>query len=218
MPRLIDQINVPDPLDPDGQPIKVAFGSFLRLYDEDSLIKAMNVPGLSKRGFRRLLRTLHVPVLEISNTRLVDGFSFFLAMRAILRIGAPDFLTPSCKTRQRDPGKKFPGTRTSIPVEEITDNWKVLACEIMLSQRTNRMRVSDKVLGEMASLATQRILALGIHHAPLRAQRIATEPTLQSLRVKEVIPPWIHDDAYPTTPIFGIPLDPDLDPGPPCNQ
>lgn len=93
----------------------ISFGGGMRLVGEDYMIRELSALGLSKRGFRQLCRKLQVPLVHASKDRvLVDLIAFMIAMRTATRPGAPDFSLPGSQHR--------PGTRTSVPTEEIISN------------------------------------------------------------------------------------------------
>lgn len=93
----------------------ISFGGGMRLVGEDYLIRELSALGLTRRGFRQLCRQLNVPLIHARGDRvLVDLIAFMLAMRTITRPGAPDFSLPGSQHR--------PGTRNSLPPQEIIDN------------------------------------------------------------------------------------------------
>jgi hypothetical protein len=93
----------------------ISFGGGMRLVGEDYIIRELAALGLTRRGFRQLCRQLNVPLIHARGDRvLVDLIAFMLAMRTITRPGAPDFSLPGSQHR--------PGTRNSLPPQEIIDN------------------------------------------------------------------------------------------------
>lgn len=92
----------------------ISFGGGMRLVGEDYMIRELAPLGLSRRGFRRLCRQLHVPLIHAPGDRiLVDLIAFMLAMRTITRPGAPDFSLPGSQHRA--------GTRTTLAPQEIME-------------------------------------------------------------------------------------------------
>lgn len=158
----------------------VKFGSWLRLYSEDQLLAELSIFGLTLRSFRSLLHNLHVPTLHIGKIRFVDGYSFFLALRAVLSIGEPDFHAPGCSAvyfRNADP--------SHLDLERFRLNQRRLVADLLYSKRFNGLTLTDGQLKKTARLAISRIQATAYRIAlstVLSDQEAAADSHLLSVR------------------------------------
>ena len=143
----------------------IKFGSWLRLYSEDQLLSELEVFGLSRTSFRHLLANLHVPTLHVGKLRFVDGYCFFLALRAVLSIGEPDFLAPgSTRVLQRN------ANPSKLNLERFRASQKRLVADLLYTKRFNGLHLTDLQIRKTARLALGRIQA--------NAYRIALSRTL----------------------------------------
>ena len=148
-----------------SRPATIKFGSWIRLYSEDHLLDELSIFGLTRTTFRHLLQNLRVPTLHIGELRFVDGYSFFLALRAVLSIGEPDFYAPGSRTvrfRDANPSRLDP--------EKFRRNQKRLCADLLYTKRFNGHTLTDLQIRKTARLALGRIQA--------NAYRIALSRTL----------------------------------------
>lgn len=130
----------------------IKFGSWLRLYSEDQLLAELAPFNLTRATFRHLLANLCVPSLHIGKLRFVDGYSFFLALRAVLSIGEPDFYAPNCNAVY------FRNTNASkLDIDRFRRNQKRLTADLLYSKRFNGMTLTDAEIRKTARLAFSRI-------------------------------------------------------------
>ena len=73
----------------------IGFGSGIKLLSEDWYIKEMGA-NITKKAFRSFCRALQVPLIEIGKATFIEMNSFQLALKAITRIGEPDFYVSGC--------------------------------------------------------------------------------------------------------------------------
>ena len=124
------------------------------------------VEGLSKKGFRALCRCLHVPLIEIGDTRYVEMTTFLLAMRTICRIGEPDFLVPGCKTIRRN---KVTDEARSLSKEKFVENMEAVLAELMAARILGNMPATGEVR-KAARDAAERLAESGLQFMPSREQ------------------------------------------------
>jgi len=141
----------------------ISLGSGLRLLSEDEYAYEMEV---TKRGFRALCKALQVPMLEIGNKRYVEMTSFSIAMRAVLSIGNPDFLTPGCETIRKN---RRTNEKTTMSTEEFEKNFETAVLCLMASSDLNLKR-SIYELKKAAKKVAQRLTDAGVQLLPARAK------------------------------------------------
>ena len=168
--------------------VHVRIESGLRLVSLDVLLAQIAPMGLTMTGLRMLLDNLQVPTIEIGRTRLVDLFSFQLALRAVLRVGEPDFLTPGCHTIKRRNTKQRPPLRpdtTLLDPVRFHANWKRIVSELIAARRSaGRLRVHRTTT--LIEQAADRLLAASVHLRPLEAQVLSDRAALQSANARQI--------------------------------
>ena len=129
----------------------IRFGSWFRLYSEAQLLQQFAPFNLSLRSLRLLLSNLGVPSIHIGNQRLVDGFSLFLALRAVLSIGEPDFVCPNSMSHRK-------GTEPSkINLLNLRARYRRLVADLLYAKRFNGMTLTDSEIRRTADLALARL-------------------------------------------------------------
>lgn len=136
----------------------VSIGPFTKLYSEDFFIRELAPLGMSRRGFRSFCAALSVPMLEVGNTRLVDQLSLSLALRAVLRIGKPDFIAPGSMTRIK--GSKRPVTGR-LNVKEFERSLAACISELLAVRFLPNEAPSEKTLVDAAKEAARRMKLAG---------------------------------------------------------
>lgn len=132
----------------------IKFGSWIRLYSEEQILEELSIFGLTPITFRHFLRNLNVPTLHIGELRFIDGYSFFLALRAVLSIGEPDFYAPGCRmVRFRDVNP------SKMDLERFRRNQKRLCADLLYTKRFNGHHLTDLQIRKTARLALGRIQA-----------------------------------------------------------
>jgi hypothetical protein len=125
---------------------------------EDFYLAAFAPFGMTRRGFRALLKALRVPSLEVGSTRFVDVFSFNLAIRSIMRIGQPTFLTPGCDSLRK--AKRTLSDTTELDLDAFRKNLPHTIAELLVASRIPHGRLaSKKTLNTAASAAVERMLS-----------------------------------------------------------
>lgn len=136
------------PLSATLEPSEIAaFGSSLRLVSVERLWSQFAPFGVTLPSFVRFLHTLHIPLLHIGRTRLVDSLSFYLVMRALLRLGRPDFLAPGSltpQTRDRE-------TTREIPLSSIQKNLESLTRELIYARHVLAPTLHPEKIKELAA-------------------------------------------------------------------
>lgn len=133
----------------------ISLGPGNRLYSEDSYLVELAPLGVTRRGFRSLLRALGVPTIELGRTRFVDNLSLALALRAVLALGKPDFLAPGCDTLRRG------GKSSSLDPEEVVTNYTRFVGELLVSDRLSR-GASPRQIRRAARRVALRLKAMGL--------------------------------------------------------
>ena len=144
----------------------ISLGSGLRLLSEDQYAEEMSV---TKRGFRALCKALQIPMLEIGAKRYVEMTSFSIAMRTVLSIGNPDFLTPGCQTLKKN---RRTTEKTTLTPEEFEKNFETAVLCLMASSDLNLKR-SIYELKKAANKVARRLTDAGIQFLPKRAHATA---------------------------------------------
>jgi hypothetical protein len=122
---------------------------------------------MTKRGFRAFCKALRVPMVEIGKERYVEATSFLLAMRAITRIGQPDFLVPGCETIRKNRRKN---EASELDLEDFRDNFEIVVSELLASKKLNSNTLKFDVK-KAARQAADRMLRAGLQFLPSREQR-----------------------------------------------
>lgn len=161
----------------------ISLGPGNRLYSEDSYLVELAPLGVTRRGFRSLLRALGVPTIELGRTRFVDNLSLAMALRAVLAIGKPDFLTPGCETLRRSRG----GPSTLDP-EEVVSNYTRFVGELLVSDRLSRgstprqiRRAARRVALRLRAIGLQSLAGTSRDVAAMRAYASLIERPLEDL-------------------------------------
>ena len=132
----------------------IKFGSWLRLYSEDQLLEELSIFGFTRGTFRHFLANLGVPTLHVGALRFVDGYCFFLALRAVLSIGEPDFYAPgSTIVRQRN------ANPSKLNLSSFRARQKRLTADLLYTKRFNGLHLTDLQIRKTARLALGRIQA-----------------------------------------------------------
>jgi hypothetical protein len=148
----------------EGKQFYIGLGNGVRLLSEDWYITEMS--GMTKRGFRAFCKSLKVPMVEIGKERYVEATSFLLAMRAITRIGEPDFLAPGCETIRKNRKKEQAG---ELDLENFRDNFEIVVAELIASKKVNAGHLKIEIQ-EAARKAADRMLKAGLQHLPSKEQ------------------------------------------------
>lgn len=150
----------------------------ITLYSEDYYLDALRPLGMSRRGFRAWLRCLSVPTLEVANTRYLDPWSFNLALKAILRIGEPDFFAPGSMGLRRG----HPAGVTTLDPATFRRNLRVVVAELVAS-KTRPYSPPPAQVKRAARLAAQRMMDMGIQAIPtvLAAAKAEREIAIQRI-------------------------------------
>ena len=98
--------------------------------------------------FRKMCRSIGVPMLQIHDDWLVNIHMFRIGMWAACRFGQPDFLVPGCTTLTR--GKRRKSQAVSVAREYIEANLPNLIEEI------NKARIMDGVELEQRTIDESR--------------------------------------------------------------
>jgi hypothetical protein len=185
----------------------LSFGTGVRLRSEDDFIRLFP-PGLTRKGFRSLCRALSVPMLEVGRTRYVDTLSLLLALRSILRVGEPDFLTPGCHTLRNLAQADRARCATRLDTSRFQRNLTSVISELVAASRINGVRLSASV-SEAATKAAQRMVLAGIHHFPVSEQETFTRSALTAAKKDRII--GEEEDYQASLQEILDPLPPDSD-------
>lgn len=173
---------------PPRAPLAVlSLGAHARLYTEDHYLAAFRPFGLSTRGFRALCQALSVPMIHIGRTRLVDHLSFCIALRAVSRIGEPDFLAPGSKplTTSNRPRR----STTRLVPSHLRKSLTLVLAELLASRSLSSIQTDRTALEAAAAKAAHRMLLAGYSSAPAALQkRLATQAHARAVR-RSLLPP-----------------------------
>ena len=142
----------------------IGLGNGVKLLSEDWYIQEME--GMTKRGFRAFCKALKVPMVEIGKERYVESTSFVLAMRAITRIGQPDFLAPGCETIRKNRKNKQAG---ELNLDDLKENFEVVVAELLAARKINSGHMKLEIK-KAAKEAADRMYRAGVQHMPSKEQ------------------------------------------------
>ncbi len=151
----------------------IGFGSGIKLLSEEWYIKEMG-PDITKKAFRAFCRALQVPIIEIGKTSFVEMNSFQLALKAITRVGEPDFYVSGCLSIAN--GKKRP---SKLAVDYVTKNLEPLLCELLACKALGGLSLTTETKSA-ARIAAERMARAGIGEMAVEFQN---EYTKRSIRV-----------------------------------
>lgn len=152
----------------------IAITQAIRLVDEKDLWKQFARFGMSRRGFRLLIRNLGVPlVVTTDSTALVDVWSFACAFRTVCSQGQPDFVMPGAKVLSKGKKKGRAGFNTKLDPALFVKNHSRIVSEMMLASEFNG---ATKVQGinTMVQAAAARMSADALNY--LRRQKLTKDP------------------------------------------
>jgi len=131
--------------------------------------------GFTMRGFRRWLKALGVPRMRTPGGKcLVDLVTLYVAIRAVMRIGQPDFLCPGCKEISRGKRQMPPNTQVELDLEYFAGCWEDVCNELLYAQRVNWQMVTE-AHSEAFQRAARRIsLALAQQMGEARKEVVRT--------------------------------------------
>lgn len=179
--------------------VKVSIGPNVHLYSEAHFLRELAPLGMTVRSFRALLRALRVPTIEVGNTRLIDHLSFSLALRAVLRIGEPDFLVPGSDSNRRRTPATMRRSTSRLDLANFKRNFTRVIAELLASRRCSTFRPSYSIV-DAASEAARRMVLAGVHALPVEEQEAYSA---QALRLVKIPDPF--SDLPPGRPITESP-------------
>jgi len=151
----------------------IGFGSGIKLLSEDWYIKEMGA-NITKKAFRSFCRALQVPLIEIGKATFIEMNSFQLALKAITRIGEPDFYVSGCLSIAS--GKQRP---SKLDPTYVAENLEPLLCELLACKALGGLTMTTETKSA-AKIAADRMARAGIGEMPLEFQN---EYTKKSIRV-----------------------------------
>lgn len=140
----------------------ISIGKGNRLMSEDYFLDHLKPLGVTRLGFRKWCRAMGVPMLHFPDEkRYLDVYTFKIALRAICRIGQPDFLLPGAKDvrhRRKKDLKWDKQCTVQLDPTYIRDNWQEIVSELLAA----RLEPNDPLrenLREVAKLAANRLVS-----------------------------------------------------------
>jgi len=154
-----------------GKPSGVSFGQGLFFTTVSQIASELSPFGLSERGVRAFLRSLHIPLVRTpSGDHLVNLAQFQLAMSAISRIGSKDFLMPGAPERRRAASKKE-NMATGLDPTSFERDWETILAELYYAKRLDYTNI-DLSLKREFSAAAQTIVSKLAACSPHMADRL----------------------------------------------
>lgn len=150
----------------------IGFGSGIKLLSEDWYIKEFG-SNITKRAFRSFCRALGVPLVEIGKTTYVEMSSFQLALKAITRVGEPDFYVSGCQSIAS--GKK---RASKLDPDYVAKNLEPLLCELLACKAMGGLNLTNEVK-KAARMAAERMVRAGISQLPEKYQRKHTKKSIR---------------------------------------
>ena len=149
----------------------ISFGSGIKLLSEDWYIKEFGA-NISKKAFRSFCRALKVPLIEIGKSTFVEMNSFQLALKAITRVGEPDFYVSGCSSISS--GKK---KASKLDPEYVAKNLEPLLCELMACKAIGGGNITSEVKHATQQVAS-RMARAGISELPEKYQKEYTKKSI----------------------------------------
>lgn len=154
-----------------NKPAFFSFGPFARLYSEEHFLDALAPLGMTRRSLRAFFRALSVPTIEIGSTRLVDHLSLVIALRAVLRVGEPDFLAPTSVTLSRGASPDIASCARRLDPDKVRPHLQVFLAEVLAATRSeNRAPFSPRRLQRAVRTASARMANAALTSLPLEEQ------------------------------------------------
>lgn len=169
------------------------FGGGIRWVSDDFFLRGLTPLGLSRDNFRRWMAALCVPAICTGDSVLYDLHSVQLALRAISRVGEPDFTVPGTIPHQT--------SRQGLTREWWTSHMKTIVTDLLWG-RVSNLKYTPREVADAAAAAVKRLAASGMDYLPAAAQRRYSDRAA-SEAVRRGI------DIEPPSPT--IPLEPGLD-------
>jgi len=151
----------------------IGFGSGIKLLSEEWNIKEFGT-NITKKAFRSFCRALGVPLIEISKTTYVEMNSFQLALKAITRVGEPDFFVSGCQSIAS--GKKKP---SKLNPQYVAKNLEPLLCELLACKAIGGLVMTSETK-TAARIAAERMARAGIAEL---TEEFQEKHTKKSIRV-----------------------------------
>ncbi len=145
-------------------------GGGIRFLSADYFVRELEPLGMTMRGFRALCRALGVPMIRIGKTWVVELFAFHTAMRAISRVGAPDFLMPGSDLKSSGYAKRMQHCTDKLDENFYRDNFEIIVGELLATRACHGLP-SPKVTVKAARDAAKRLVEFGIQDLPDGAAR-----------------------------------------------
>lgn len=175
----------------------ISLGPYVKLYSEDHFLKELVPLGMNRRALRAFLKALSVPCLHIGSLRLIDAFSLSIALRSVLRVGAPDFLVPGSETIER--GTTPSHTTRTISLDFLKRNLETVIAELLAAHRTTAWQIPQDEIKDAAREAARRMLHAGFISLPHTAQAAYTRQAIAALRTDPLTPGSLPNEPA-TTP------------------
>lgn len=132
----------------------ISFAPGPRWLDEDTFLDQLKPLGVTRRGFRAWLHSLGVPIIHIGKVRMIDQLSFSLALRAISRIGQPDYFAPGCDAIHKGLAKT-----STLDQAYVTKNLEIIISELLAARRLFRGKDKTEVAKAAREAARRMVLA-----------------------------------------------------------
>lgn len=158
----------------------ISLGPLVRLYSEAHFLNELRPLGFTTRTLRAFLRALSVPTLHLGSSRFIDTLSLSIALRAVLRIGQPDFAAPGSETIDRASPTPHPPSR-EISLDFVRSNLETLIVELLAAYRTSSWNPAPTELAEAAKEAARRMIHSGFISLPHAAQEAYTAQAIRAV-------------------------------------
>jgi hypothetical protein len=150
----------------------ISFGSGIKLLSEDWYIKEFG-SNITKKSFRSFCRALKVPLIEVGKTTFVEMNSFQLALKAITRVGEPDFFVSGCKSVAV--GRQRP---SQLDPDYVTKNLEPLLCELLACKAISGLSLTKETKKAIHE-AAERMARAGLSLLPEEMQKKYTRKSIR---------------------------------------
>jgi hypothetical protein len=180
----------------------IGLGSGIKLLSEDWYIKEF-AGNLSKKAFRSFCRAIQVPIIEIGKTSYVEMNSFQIAMKAITRIGEPDFYVSGCQSVAS--GKKRP---SSFDSKKIAENLEPILCELLACKVLGGLNMTQETRNA-ARNAAERMARAGLADLIIQQQEKFTKKSINVYGDFNSLPGDLFNEEQESNEEFDSGFDPE---------
>lgn len=174
----------------------IHIGPSSRLYTVDHYYKAFAPFGVTRVGFVRFLRALHVPRIKIGRYDFVDHLTFTIALRAISRIGSSDFALPGHRKILKPIAERT--FVTKLDPSSVEANLRSILSELLYARVQPESDATQRAFADAVNAAASRLTTEVFAELPIRTQNEIARATVAKLAPQLLAP----DPTDPSVPLY----------------